>query len=231
MFEAVGGILIDQGVREHVSTTLFKKDYSAPSSDQEKEYDEVGKETILTMSFILNGDPMRFKKRTDEIHNDHLKELRTCPIPVVAAQRLIISHSHVMVVKQKQQCVSEVAFGQMSDGDKPGYGSRRGLCHNCKEDGYHSLECRNKDKVDKTKKKDNQGKLLQSDTLSITTTVGTGSVKKESLHTMSGTETGANYDSNHEVFGFSFCTIEATTVPCVKDKNELNVEEPEKMFG
>ena len=151
-----------------------------------KECDIVGKERMLAILFILNVDPKRFKKLTDEIHNDHLKVLGTYPRTVAAAHRLIISHSIAVLVKTKQ-CDSEVAFGQTSIDGKGGYGTRRGSCHICKEEGYHSWECKNKDNTDKAlKKKDDDGKSSISDTSSIPTTVDSN-VKKETQVLSSGT--------------------------------------------
>ena len=64
---------------------------------------------------------------------------------------------------------------------------------------------------------------MVSDASNIPTSVGTGSVKKESLHAMNWTKTGANYDIDHDVFDLSFCTVETMTVPaCVRDgKNSM----------
>ena len=101
-----------------------------------KECDIVGKERMLAILFILNVDPKRFKKLTDEIHNDHLKGLGTYPITVTAVQRLMISHSSAVVVKAKQ-CDSEVEFGQTSINGKTSYVTRRVSFHIFKEEGHH----------------------------------------------------------------------------------------------
>ena len=171
-----------------------------------KECDIVGKERMLAMLFILNGDPKRSKKLTDEIHNDRLKGLGTYPITVTAVQRLMISHSSAVVVKKKQRD-SEVAFGRTSINGKEGYGTRRGSCNICKEEVHHSWECKNKEKTEKVpKKKDDDGKSSILDTSSIPTTVGIN-VKKETQVLVSGTETGTNYDSNHDVFELTFCAL------------------------
>ena len=70
------------------------------------------------------------------------------------------------------------------------------------------------------------------DTSSIPNRVGNGSVKKESLLTISETEIGSNYDSDHDVFDLSFCTVEMMSIPIrVKNRNELNMEGLGKMFG
>ena len=171
-----------------------------------KECDIVGKERMLAMLFILDGDPKIFKKLTDEIHHDHLKGLGTYPITVAAAQRSMISHSSAVVVKTKQRD-SEVAFGQISINGKAGYGTRRGSCNICKEEGKHSQECNNKENTYKSSKnKDDDEKTSISDKSSIPTTVDSN-VKKETQVLESGTETGTNYDSDHGVFQLTFCSI------------------------
>ena len=206
MFEAVGGTLIDQGIREHISDKLFKKKYTLLDDAEMKECDIVGKERMLAMLFILDGDPKIFKKLTDEIHHDHLKGLGTYPITVAAAQRSMIIHSSAVVVKTKQRD-SEVAFGQISINGKAGYGTRRGLFRIYKGEGHHSWECKNKEKTDKvTKKKDDDGKSSISDTSSIPTTVDSN-VKKKTQVLASGTETGTNYVSNHDVFELMLCAL------------------------
>ena len=102
-----------------------------------KECDIVGKERMLAMLFILNGNPKRFKKLTDGIHNDNLKGLGTYPITVEATQRLMIGNSSAVAVNTKQRD-SEVEFGQTYINGKAGYGKRRVMCHICKDEGHHS---------------------------------------------------------------------------------------------
>lgn len=132
--------------------------------------------------------------------------LGTYPRTVAASHRLMISHSSEVAVKTKQRD-SEVVFGQTYINGKAGYVTRRGSCHICKEEGHHSWECKNKKKTDKVpKKKDDDGKLSISDTSSIPTTVGSN-VKKETQVLASGTETGTNNDSNHDVFEITFCAL------------------------
>ena len=128
------------------------------------------------------------------------------PITVVAAHRLMISHSSAVVVKTKQ-CDSEMAFGQKSINCKAGYGTRRGSCNICKEEGKHSQECNNKENTYKSSKnKDDDEKTSISDKSSIPTTVDSN-VKKETQVLESGTETGTNYDSNHDVFELTFYAL------------------------
>lgn len=193
------------------------------------------KRTDVNNVILLNSYSKRYKKLIDGIHNDHLKNLSTYPLTVANAQKLMLNHSSVVVVKTKQ-CNSEVAFGQTTDGARLGYGQQRGSCHiyKGKEEGHHSWECsaRIKARFEETKKKYNEEKSSISDTLSILTSVGTGSVKKELLHAMSGIETGANYDSDHEVFDLFFCTVETMIVPArIIDGNELNIKGLEDIFG
>ena len=97
-----------------------------------KDCDIVGKEIMLAICFILNGDLKIFKKLTDEIPNDHLNILGKYPRTVSASHRLMIGHSSAVEVNTKQRD-SEVVFGQTYMNGKAGYITRRGSYHICKE--------------------------------------------------------------------------------------------------
>ena len=60
-------------------------------------------------------------------------------------------------------------------------------------------------------------------------------MKKESIHTMSRTELGEEYDSDHAVCDVFFATVEEIVVPTkiIDDTNvgDLNVDELAKIFG
>ena len=70
--------------------------------------------------------------------------------------------------------------------------------------------------------------ITVSDASTIPSTVGTGSVKKESILATCGTTTRGQYDSDDEIFALTFCTVGSVIVP---HDNELNIEGLEKMFG
>ena len=147
---ALGGSVVNKGVSEHVSQSVYQKKYSYLSTDEKKVCDTTSIERVTATILFINADEDRFGKLQKEIHNDHLKVQKdgsssAYQKTVAGVLRLFNSHSGVQKkqLHQNEATGTEVAFTQGVD---VGFGNRRGNCNGCGKKGHHLIECPDKDK-------------------------------------------------------------------------------------
>jgi hypothetical protein len=140
VLEAVGGSLLNDGVKKYMAESLFKLEYNKCSIDEKKQCAKKGREAMLATVYMMKADKGRYSKLLTDLHNDHLKGCSPYPLNLADAQKLLLNYSSNNKHKTKDKReennnVSDLAFAQ--DGSGGGY-TFTGKCFKCGKEGHRA---------------------------------------------------------------------------------------------
>jgi hypothetical protein len=89
VLEAVGGSLVNDGVRRFMAESLYTKEYMNCTSVEKQECNKRGREAMLATVFMMKADKGRYSKLLTDLHDDHLKGHSCYPVNLADAQKLL----------------------------------------------------------------------------------------------------------------------------------------------
>jgi DNA-dependent RNA polymerase auxiliary subunit epsilon len=72
VLEAVGGSLVNDGVRRYMAENLFNQEYIKCTTSEKLECNKKGREAMLATVFMMKADKGRYSKLLTDLHDDHL---------------------------------------------------------------------------------------------------------------------------------------------------------------
>ena len=196
VLEAVGGSLVNEGVRRYMSQTLYNKEYKDCTIDEKHECNKKGKEAMLATVYMMKADKGRYLKLLTDLHDDHLKGYAPYPHNLADAQKLLLNYSSNNKQKAKEKRddndVSDLAFAQDDSGG--GY-AFVGKCFKCGKEGHRAYYYPEKSYNNNNNNNNNKANESKTETDAMTI----DNVVTEDL----GCTTHETYDDDMEL---SFCT-------------------------
>jgi hypothetical protein len=89
VYKAVGGTVMNVGVKTHIAEDLYKKAFTALTTNEKKIYNTTAEERVTAMVLFGNACKKGFGKLQDEIQNDHLKGSSTYSKTIAGVTRLL----------------------------------------------------------------------------------------------------------------------------------------------
>jgi hypothetical protein len=209
VLEAVGGNLVNDGVKRYMSESLYNKEYNNCTTDKKQECYKKGREAMLATVYMMKADKGRYSKLLTDLHDDHLKGYSPYSHNLTDAQKLLLNYSGNNKQKTKDKRddndVSDLAFAQ--DGSGGGYTST-GKCFKCGKEGQRANYCPDKNN-NNNNSNNNNGSSKSTEAKSETAAATTDKVVTEDLNHTDGT---THYQVYEDDFELLFCQQGSTSV-------------------
>ena len=197
VLEAVGGSIVNEGVRRYMAQALFDKEYKDCDLAEKAESNKKGREAMLATVFMMKADKGRYSKLLTDLHDDHLKGYTPYPLNLADAQKLLLNYSSnnnkSKNKKNDDNDSSDLAFAQ--DGSSNDY-KFTGKCFICYKEGHRAYQCPEK----QNKNNNNNNKTEENKT-----EVAAATTDKVVTADLNHTE-GVTYTVYADDFELSFCT-------------------------